>query len=221
MSHKPKIIVLLGRSGSGKGTQAELIAERYKLPYLGSGDLLRARQKVGDFSGKKIRDILSVGGFAPTAIIFKLWIDHWERMKKMKKFVGFIIDGSPRKLLEANLIGQALEWYDWKSYLKVFLVDVSRKEATWRLLNRRICKKCGKIIPYVDSHMAATSCNACGGTLVRRPDDTSAGIASRQDLFEKEVLQVVKFYRGSNMLITINGAQSIKKVFEEIIQHLR
>lgn len=188
---RPKIIIVLGRSGSGKGTQAKLLQEKIGLDYVGSGALLRARQEIKDFSGRKVGEVLSRGDFAPTAIIFGLWVAKWEEIKNGPEFRGFAIDGSPRKILEAQLIDQTLEWYEWDKYLSVFLVDVSRKESFRRLLKRK------------------------------RDDDTPGAINSRLDLFEREVLPVIEYYEKSNRLIRINGEQSVEDVHRDIMSAIQ
>ena len=136
---KEKIIILLGKSGSGKGTQAELLQEKFNLDYIGSGDLLRGRAKKDDFTGKNLGKVLNSGKLAPTAVILKLWLDKAEQLKNKKNLKGFIMDGNPRKILEAYLIDEALDWYEWN--VRIFLIDISNKEAVWRLTKRRVCKK--------------------------------------------------------------------------------
>lgn len=214
----PKIIILLGSSGSGKGTQAKLLQQKFGLDYVGSGDLLRARGKIDDFTGKKLFDVVNQGKFAPTAIIFKLWIDKLEELKRISDFKGFIIDGSPRKLFEAELIDQALEWYDWGAFLRVLLVSISEEEVFLRLSKRRICKACGRAIPFIGDFKKLEICDSCGGELVARADDTREGIMSRIALFKKEVMPVIEYYKKSDRLTSINGEQSIEDVHKDIMK---
>ena len=187
----PKIIILLGTSGSGKGTQAKLLQEKLALDYMGSGDMLRERKNIDDFTGRKIKDILERGGFVASAVIFKLWVDKWEKIRNKSEFRGFIIDGSPRKLPEATLIDQSLEWYEWDKYLKALLVDISREEAFSRLSKRG------------------------------REDDTESSINSRLDLFEEEVVPIIEYYEKSNRLTRVNGEQSIEDVHKDIMKAIR
>jgi len=186
----PKIIIILGISGSGKGTQAKLLQEKLKLAYVGSGDILRARQNINDFTGRKLKEVMNRGDLAPTAIVFKLWSDRWEGIKNKPESPGFVLDGSPRKLLEAELTDQSLEWYEWDKYLSVLFIDVSRQESFSRLSKRG------------------------------REDDTTEAINTRLGLFEKEVMPVVKYYEKSNRLIRINGEQSIEDVHKDIMEEL-
>ncbi len=217
----PLIIILLGKSGSGKGTQAELLQKKFGLEYIGSGDLLRIRGKRKDFTGKKLTKVLTKGELAPTSVIFKLWLEKAEELKNKKKLRGFVMDGNPRKILEAYLIDQALGWYEWNKNLKIILVDISDKEAIWRLTKRRICKKCKEIIPFVGHFRKIKKCPKCKGELVQRVDDTVKSVENRLDWFRKEVQPIINYYRKSSRLIKINGEQSIKDVFADILKLLK
>ena len=131
----------MGKSGSGKGTQADLLVEKFGFEYIGSGDLLRTRAKKNDFTGKKIARVLKKGKLILTPVIFKLWLDVVEGLKNKKNLKGFVMDGNPRKIREAYLIDELFEWYDWKDKAKALLIDISDKEALNRLTKRRICQK--------------------------------------------------------------------------------
>ncbi len=217
---KPLIIIFLGKQGSGKGTQAELLGEKLGLEYVGSGDLLRVRKTQADFTGKKTKTVVDTGGLIPTPVIFKLWLDKFEAFKKRENFNGFIMDGSPRKIFEAYLVDEALEWYEWNKNVKVMLIDISNKEAIWRLTKRRICIKCGEIIPYVGKFREMKKCPKCRGGLIHRTDDTVAGVKSRLTWFKSDVQPVINYYRKTGRLIKINGEQSIEDVFEEVLKKL-
>jgi len=190
MDKKPLIIILLGKSGSGKGTQVNLIAEKYGLKKIGSGELLRQRKKQEDFSGSKISTVIDNGGIIPTPVIFKLWMDKLEEFKKGSEFEGIIFDGSPRKIKEAYLMDEAIEWYEWNENVKVILIDISDEEVV-----KRIASRAG---------------------LEDRPEDSPEGIKKRLAWFEAEVVPVINYYKENNRLITINGEQSIEKVFNDI-----
>ena len=218
--NSPQIIILLGRSGSGKGTQAKLLQEKLSLEYVGSGDLLRSRKKIQDFTGKKMGEVIDRGEFVSSVVIFKLWLDKWEEIKNAGEFKGFVIDGSPRKLIEAHLMDQALEWYGWDKYLKIILIDLSREEAFERLSKRKICKDCGKVIPYIGEFKNLKTCDKCGGELIIREDDAPEGINSRQDEFERETNPVIDYYEKGGRIIKVNGDQSIEDVHKDIMAAL-
>lgn len=216
------VIILLGKSGSGKGTQADLLAEKFGFSHLVSGDLLRNRAKKTDFTGKKLAKILLTGGLAPTAVIFKLWLDKVEALKNNKKTKGIIMDGNPRKIKEAYLIDEVFDWYSWKN-VKAILIDISDREAALRLGKRRICqnKKCGKIIPFVGEFKNIKKCPKCGEKLVLRNDDNPESVQKRLKWFKTEVQPIVDFYEKTGRLSKINGEGTIDEVFEEILKALK
>ena len=215
-----KVIILLGRQGSGKGTQVKLLTSEFRYVPIGSGDLLRSFYEGSSFSAKKTKEVLNQGGYVPTPVIFRLWMEKLESIKESEKEPGIIFDGSPRKILEAYLIDQALEWYGWDKEVKRFLIDISRPEAEARLSKRRICAGCSKVIPWIGEYKNMTVCDTCGGMLVTRPDDTPEAIKSRLDLFDRETQEVIEYYKKANALTVINGEQPIEKVYKELASHL-
>jgi len=221
LSKNPRVIILLGKSGSGKGTQADFVREKFGLDYIGSGDLLRARAKKKDFTGKKIARILAVGGLIPTPTMFKLWLDRVEELKTKDNFKGLIMDGNPRKILEAYLIDEAFEFYGWDKNVKIILIDISNKEAIWRLTKRRICQKCKEIISFVGHFRKIKRCPKCGGRLVQRSDDTIGSVKNRLKWFRTDVQLIVNYYRKAGRLVKVNGEQSIEDVFKDILKNIK
>ena len=220
--NNPQIYIFLGRAGCGKGTQAEFLMKKFGLIYLGSGELWRRRAKAEDFTGCKIETTLKTGALAPTSLIFQLWINRLEEIKRAENenFKGIIFDGSPRMLPEAKLLLEALKWYEWEKNIKVLLIDISREEAFNRLTRRRMCKKCSQLIPYVGHYKTLEKCDRCGGELERRSDDTPEAINLRLDLFEKEVMPVIEFFEEKKLLVKINGEQSIEDVYKEVLEKI-
>jgi adenylate kinase len=214
-----KALTLLGRAGCGKGTQAKLLMEKFGLIYIGSGEILRAIGKQDNFNGKKIKEIIEQGKLAPTFLIFQQWINRLSDIKLSAdpNFTGIIFDGSPRKLIEAQMMQEAMIWYEWDKNFKAILVDISREEAFNRLTRRRQCAKCGQLIPYIGAYKDLVVCDKCGGELVVRMDDTPEAINLRLDLFEQEVMPVVNFFEQEGYLVKVNGEQSIEDVQKEIL----
>lgn len=213
------VFTLLGRAGCGKGTQAKLLMERFGLVYIGSGEILRAIGKQDNFNGKKIKAVIDQGILAPTFLIFQQWINRLGEIKLSTdtNFKGIIFDGSPRKLVEAHMMQEAMVWYEWDKNFKAVLVDISREEAFNRLTKRRQCKSCGQLIPYVGAYKDLIACDKCGGELVVRVDDTPEAINLRLDLFDQEVMPVVNFFEQEGFLVKVNGEQSIEDVQKEIL----
>ena len=215
-----KIIILLGLPGSGKGTQAELLKKEFDFICMGSGSLLRSRKKDDDFTGNKIAGVVDRGDRVPTPVIAKMWMDEFEKYK-MEGFKGLIIDGSPRTILEKELIEQALSWYEWAENKKVILVDISVEESVDRLTKRRNCKDCGRLIPFIGEFKNIEKCPDCGGELVGREDDNEEGVRSRLEWFKTDVQPVIDYYEQKGELLRINGEQGIEDVFKDILEAIK
>jgi len=214
---KPLSFALIGRSGCGKGTQADLLMKHFgNLFYVSTGDLLRGLAKMDTSAGKEANKILASGNLIPDFLIIGLWTR--ELCNNLKDGQGVLFDGAPRRLLESQQMDQFLDFLGRKEGFFPILLDISRKEAFDRLAKRRICKKCGKLIPWVGDFKKLEKCDNCGGELAHRPDDNAGAINNRLDFFDSEVEKVVDYYKKDNRLITVNGEQSIEKVFEDILK---
>jgi len=218
---KPKIFIVLGPPGSGKGTQAEFLVKKFKLESFGSGVALRERQKRGDFTGKKIGEVMERGEWIPESVISKLWMDKLEKFKQKRKFNGLVYDGGPRRMLEAELFDIALKWYEWQKNVKVIFINISKEESLNRLTKRRQCKKCGRLIPWIGKFKELKKCDRCGGQLMVRADDKPKAILKRLEEFKKHTIPVIKYHKKQGRLIEINGEQSIKDVFKDILKAIQ
>lgn len=218
---KPLVIIMLGSQGAGKGTQVELLAEKFGLEIISSGNMLRARKKGKDFTGKKIKKTIDQGYRVPTPVITKMWLDKFEEFKKKSNFKGFVIEGSPRTVLEAEMVEQALDWYEWVKNKKVLFIHISQKEAIWRLTKRRQCRKCGQLLPFIGKYREMEKCNKCGGELFTREDDTVEGIKKRLAWFKTDVMPAIRYYKKRRELIMINGEQSIEDVFKDVLKAIK
>jgi adenylate kinase len=219
MSKNIPVIIFLGKSGSGKGTQINLLREKFGFDFIGSGDLLRSRKKIEDFTGKKISQVIDFGGIIHTPVIFKLWMEELENLKQ-KELKGIIFDGSPRKIREAYLLDEALEWFEWNSNIKVMLLDISDEEVFKRISVRKICPKCGYILLPSKDGTDLDDCPNCHEKLIIRPEDSEENTKKRLDWFNTEVKPVIEHYKNRNMLITINGEQSVENVSKDILKAL-
>jgi adenylate kinase len=219
-NQKPKVIIIMGPPGSGKGTQAKLLAKKFGLEYIGSGDVLRARQKVGDFTGKKLIKVMDRGELAPSFVVVKTLGDVLEKLKRQPKIKGMVLDGWTRIIFEAILADEALNWYEWDKNVKVILLNISRRESYNRLTKRRQCKKCGRIIPWVGEFKKLKKCDKCNGKLVTRPDDKMESIKMRLEEYKNKTIPAINYYEKQGRLIEINGEQSIEDVFKDILKAL-
>jgi len=214
---KPISFALIGRSGCGKGTQAELLRKHFgNLFSVSTGNLLRDLSKTDSSVGKEIKKILANGELIPDFMIIGLWMR--ELCVNLKDDQGILFDGAFRRLIEAEQADQFLDFLGRKDAFFPILIDISREEAFDRLTKRRICKDCGKLIPFVGEFKKLEKCDNCGGELVGRQDDKTEAINNRLDFFDNEVKEVVDYYKNSNRLIVINGEQPIEKVFDDILK---
>ncbi|MBI2098319.1 MAG: nucleoside monophosphate kinase [Candidatus Wildermuthbacteria bacterium] len=187
-----KVLIVLGKSGSGKGTQVEKLAEQYGLKIISSGSLLRARAEEKDFVGNRIAGILDKGGLIPTPIIFHLWLHELEKVTVAGDGgKGIIFEGSPRKLYEAYLLDETLWFYNLEKDMRVVHLDITDEEAARRLLERK------------------------------REDDTEEAIRERLQWYKAEVVPAIEYYREKGRLVEINGEQSIEAVHQEIMEKLK
>jgi len=217
-SKKPLNILLLGLSGSGKGTQAKMLAEKFGLKHLQTGETLRGIIKSGSEFGKQIAEIINQGGFVPYQWVIKI---SKEEIAKLDQDQGIVMDGFVRKLPEAKEIHKTLAEHN-RALDYVFLIDISDEEAIKRLSKRRICKKCCRLFivgTTIDKN--ETKCPDCGGEIYQRRDDTPKGIKKRIAEYKKETLPVIEFFKERGDLIVVNGEQSVGEVFEEIVSHMK
>ena len=208
-------IALIGRSGSGKGTQAKLLMKKFGLKEITTGALFRELAKQNTETGREVKKILAIGGLPPAWLAEYLWVK--KIVEKTKPTDGLVFDGSPRRVSEAQLLDKILPWYG-RTRFKLILIDISQKEAFDRLTKRRTCKSCGRLIPWVGEFKKLKVCDKCGGKLYYRKDDNPKAIKGRMEFYKKSVVPTIKYYIKRKRLIRINGEQSIEKVFEDILK---
>ncbi len=232
---KKPVIFFLSKSGAGKDTQADMIIERLGFDYINTGDLLRTLQdnkflatlkkdSVEFYEAQGINKILERGDFVPTISV----VYHWRNallsiVKNQKKSRGVVFVGVARKLGEAMALQDFFEtWPDAKKYFRMVPVylDVSDRAVKKRLLARKQCVGCKKVIAGLTEEAYLEACRRCGGHLAKRKDDTHAAIDSRLREYRKFVIPVLNYFRKHNMLITVNGEQSIEKVHQEVMRKL-
>ncbi len=133
--NRPRIISLIGRPGSGKGTQIDMIARDFSFAVINTGEMLRERAKKNDFIGDKIKDTLNSGGLIPTPLVFSLWMPKMAEFYK-KNLPGIVFDGNPRKLYEAYMLEEVFEMFEWNNF-SAFHIKITEEEAHKRLKKRR------------------------------------------------------------------------------------
>ncbi len=199
-------IVLLGAPGSGKGTQALSISNKYKVPHISTGDIFRDNIKNGTPLGLKVKSIMDKGDLCPDELTIDLVRD---RLSKKDCEAGYLLDGFPRNLVQA----QALDEISTPDLVIDIDVDFSKIED--RITGRRSCPGCGA--SYHTSVIGDTSvCPACGGTLIRRKDDNPETVKERLSVYSKQTQPLVDYYKQQGKLKTVNGNLSVEAVFGEI-----
>ena len=199
-------IVLIGSAGSGKGTYAQLLSERYNLKHISIGDLLRNEVNKKSIIGLKIDETLKKGELVDDNIILDLLKD------KLKN--NFVLDGFPRT------IKQARELEKITKIDSVFYVTLKDETAIKRLTTRIQCEKCGAIYGNYKKPLKDNICDICGSKLIKRYDDNEKSIKTRLKIFHKETKPLIEFYKKKKILIEINGNNTIDKVFSKIEEYL-
>ena len=209
---KPSMnIVLLGAPGAGKGTQAAKLVEEFKMPHISTGDMLRAAVKAGTPLGKKAKSYMDAGELVPDDVIIGLVID---RLQEPDTDVGFILDGFPRTSAQAVALDAELGKLE-RPLDAALLVDVDPEVIIKRLTSRRMCKECG----YIGS-VADESCPKCGGEMYQRDDDNEATVRNRLEVYEKSTSPLIDYYRGSELLVSIDGDRNPDEVYADVKEAL-
>lgn len=203
-------IVMVGAPGSGKGTQSSKMTVEYGIPHISTGQIFREKVASKHPLGKLIESYINKGEFVPDEIGIQIVID---RLKEEDCKNGFILDGFPRSLYQAELLEKMLE-VDY-----VINLEISEQRLMDRLCGRRVCSACG-LVTHVSALSGADVCPKCGSALNVREDDKVETIKHRMGVYERETKPIVDFYRKRGKLIDVNSDQDSDKVFEEIKEAL-
>ena len=201
---------MIGRQASGKGTQADLLANTLHIPTISSGEIFRNINESTKL-GKQIQYYLDKGKLVPDKLATKI---VFERLKKSDAQKGFILDGYPRTLQQAKMLDKLLV------IDKVIWIDISKDEVLKRVAGRRVCsnKECG--INYniftQPKPKVNDKCDVCGSALFQREDETEDIVKTRDGIFVKDIIPVINYYKKKNVLAKINGLESIKIVQNRI-----
>ena len=206
-------IVLLGAPGSGKGTQAKLLVEKYKLPQISTGDMLREAVAEATPLGRQAKVAMDAGQLVSDEIVLAI---IQERVMRPDARKGFILDGFPRNLQQAEALDQLLTSLGRPLNLSV-LVAVDVDALIQRLVGRRTCLSCAQMynIYYAPPHIEGR-CDECGGRLRHRADDNEETIGNRLRVFETHTLPVVEYYKEQGTLRTIQGVGEISHIFKAV-----
>jgi adenylate kinase len=211
-------LVLMGLPGAGKGTQAEKIVEKYGIPHISTGDMFRAAIKDSTELGLKAKSFMDKGNLVPDEVTIGI---VRERLSKEDCAEGFLLDGFPRTVAQAEALEDILTDLHKKINF-VINIDVDQEILMERLTGRRICKSCGSTYHLVFNPPAKDGvCDRCGGELYQRADDNAETVQNRLEVNQKQTKPLLDFYEGKGYLRNINGQQDIRLVFDDLDQLLR
>ena len=203
-------IILLGAPGSGKGTQASLIVEKYNLPHLSTGDIFRENIKNQTPLGVKVKEIMDSGNLCPDDLTIEV---VKERLSKEDCNGGYMLDGFPRNLTQAKALDEIL------APDVVINIDVDIKKIEHRIVGRRSCPKC-KGSFHIDYIGNTDVCPDCGAKLIIRKDDNAETVKERLKVYQAQTAPLIDYYSAQNKLCSVNGNQNIDDVFGEIVKVL-
>lgn len=203
-------LLFIGAQGSGKGTQAKIISEKLNILHISTGDLLRSSE--GELK-KELDTYMNSGKLVPDELILKILK---ERLEKEDAKKGFILDGFPRNLKQAEMLKNITE-IDYS-----ILIDISDEEAVKRISGRVSCENCKEGYNELTQPKPQQQgiCDKCQGKLVKRADDTEEAVRKRLSIYHQETEPVLKLYEEKNKLIKINGEQDIENITKDILNEI-
>jgi adenylate kinase len=209
-------IIFIGPPGSGKGTQAKRLASRFAIPHISTGDMLREAVAGGTPLGQQAAPIMASGGLVSDDLMIGI-IN--ERMAKPDAQNGFILDGFPRTLVQAEKLDGIVGNGD--DPLRVLQLLVPDDAIVRRITLRRTCAQCGAIYHLENNPPANDSvCDRCGAGVIARPDDTEEAVRKRLESFHRQTMPVATYYKAKNILREVDGVGPLDVVFERIEKSL-
>jgi len=210
-----RAVIFLGPPGSGKGTQAKVLAGRFAIPHLSTGDMLREHVANATVLGLKAKPIMERGDLVPDSLVLKMVRERIERPDCQH---GFVFDGFPRTVAQAKYLGEMLRLHGFKQPFVIHLV-IGHTLLIRRLTGRRTCKVGGEIYNIYDRPPKVEGiCDNDGGELVQRPDDREEVIRQRLLAYERQTSPLVNYYRRLGFLHEIDASKSVPEVEQEIAQ---
>jgi adenylate kinase len=208
-------LILLGPPGAGKGTQAEFLIEKYKIPHISTGDIFRAAIKEGTPLGVKAKEYLDAGKLVPDEIVTGIVN---ERITREDCQQGFLLDGFPRTTPQAEVLDESLK--NLGRYLTAVInIQVDFEVLMTRLSGRRVCRNCGAVYHIVSKPEKVTGlCDQCGGEVYQRTDDSPETVKKRLQIYQEQTEPLIHYYAAKGLLITFDGTEPIAGLFGKICQ---
>ena len=210
-------IIMLGAPGAGKGTQAKMIAEKYGVPHISTGDIFRANIKNQTELGMEAKKYMDEGKLVPDELTVKILLD---RVAKEDCAHGYVLDGFPRTIPQAEVLTEALEKLnDAVDY--AIDVDVPDENIVKRMSGRRACVNCGATYHIVHIPPKTENiCDKCGSELILRDDDKPETVLNRLKVYHDQTQPLIDYYTKKGILRTVDGTKDMKDVFEDIVNIL-
>jgi adenylate kinase len=208
-------IILLGPPGSGKGTQAQKIMERYHIPQISTGDILRGAVKEQTPLGAEAKRYMDQGQLVPDEVVVGI---VRERLRGSDCDSGFILDGFPRTVPQAEALDSTLGEMQ-RAINHVVSIEVPNEELIKRLTGRRTCRNCGAMYHVIFGPPTKEGiCDKCGGELYQRDDDQEETIRARLQVYEEQTAPLIAYYRAKGLVRAINGVGEVEEIFRNIEQ---
>lgn len=207
-------IIMLGAPGAGKGTQAQMIANKYKVPHISTGDIFRANIKNGTELGMEAKKYMDQGLLVPDELTVKILLD---RVAKEDCKDGYVLDGFPRTIPQAEVLDKALAERG-ESIDYAVDVDVPDENIVKRMSGRRACLSCGATFHL--EHVPPKEegiCDRCGKELVLRDDDKEETVLNRLKVYHDQTQPLIQFYKNKGVMQAVDGTKSMQEVFDAIV----
>jgi adenylate kinase len=211
-------LILLGPPGAGKGTQAKMLVEHFAIPQIATGDILRGAVQAGTALGMQAKSFMDAGALVPDEVVIGI---VRERLQESDCQGGFILDGFPRTVAQADALQGSLAGLG-RQLDKVISLTVDAEALVQRLTGRRTCRSCGRGYHITfEPPRSAQLCDACGGELYQRDDDQEATIRRRLGVYAEQTSPLIAYYRAAGLLAELDGMQPIPVVQEQILGALQ
>jgi len=212
MTRGPRL-VLLGKQGAGKGTQASRLAEHYGIHHLATGDLLRDAAAAGTPLGLEAKAYMDQGSLVPDELVDGVVDEQLHVDDRVAR--GFVLDGYPRNRHQAQRLDETLG--EERLDLAVDL-DVPTEVVLHRIAGRRVCTQCGAVYHVDNPPEHDWTCDVCGGSVEQRDDDTADAVMRRLELYEMETLPVIQYFRRAGILAHVDGGAETEEVFKHLVE---
>jgi adenylate kinase len=211
MSRGPRL-VLLGKQGAGKGTQAARLSERYAIEHVSTGDLFRAAAAAGTAAGREAEQYMNRGDLVPDELTLRIVEERFAEDGLVDQ--GFVLDGFPRTLPQAEKLEEVLDGHPLDLVINL---DVPTEIVLDRIAGRRVCEDCGTTYHVNAPPKDNWTCDVCGGRVVQREDDTEDAVMRRLELYEEETVPIIDFYRKLGKLVVVDGTGDGDDVFARLV----